>query len=80
MTANVQKKEASTASVTLVRVFDAPRSLVFKAWTDPELMAKWWGPKDFTNPVCELRAPGWENPHRHARPRWHRVPDDRHLS
>jgi len=40
--------------VILTRVFDAPRSLVFKAWTDPKMMAQWWGPKGFTNPVCEL--------------------------
>ncbi len=36
------------------RVFDAPRRLVFKAWTDPEYVAPWWGPHGFTNPVCEL--------------------------
>jgi len=36
------------------RVFDAPRELVFKAWTDPKQMAQWWGPKPFTNPVCEM--------------------------
>lgn len=36
------------------RVFDAPRSLVYRAWTDPKQMAKWWGPKMFTNPVCEM--------------------------
>jgi uncharacterized protein YndB with AHSA1/START domain len=38
----------------LTRVFGAPRSLVFKAWTDTEHMARWWGPRGFTNPVCEL--------------------------
>ncbi len=42
--------------VNITRVFDAPRELVFKLWTDPELVEKWWGPKDFTNPVCELDA------------------------
>jgi uncharacterized protein YndB with AHSA1/START domain len=36
------------------RVFDAPRELVWKAWTDPRHMTQWWGPRDFTNPVCEL--------------------------
>jgi uncharacterized protein YndB with AHSA1/START domain len=36
------------------RVFDAPRERVFKAWTDPDDMAQWWGPYGFTNPVCEL--------------------------
>lgn len=42
--------------IVLTRVFDAPRALVFKAWTDPQLMAQWWGPKGFRNPVCELDA------------------------
>ena len=36
------------------RTFDAPCELVWKAWTDPKKMAQWWGPKGFTNPVCEL--------------------------
>jgi uncharacterized protein YndB with AHSA1/START domain len=27
---------------------------VFKIWTEPHHLAKWWGPHDFTNPVCEL--------------------------
>ncbi len=41
-------------SLVLERIIDAPRELVFKAWTDPELVAQWWGPKYFSNPVCEL--------------------------
>jgi uncharacterized protein YndB with AHSA1/START domain len=40
--------------LVLTRVFDAPRELVFKAWTDPKHVAQWWGPHGFTNPVCEL--------------------------
>jgi len=40
--------------LVLTRVFDAPRELVFKAWTDPKRVAEWWGPHGFTNPVCEL--------------------------
>ena len=40
--------------VVLTRVFDAPRALVYKAWTDPRQLAQWWGPTGFTNPVCEL--------------------------
>ncbi|HEY4128450.1 MAG TPA: SRPBCC domain-containing protein [Gammaproteobacteria bacterium] len=40
--------------VTLSRVYDAPREMVFKAWTDPKQVARWWGPKMFTNPVCEM--------------------------
>lgn len=34
--------------LTLTRVFDAPRELVFEAWTRPEHVAQWWGPNGFT--------------------------------
>jgi uncharacterized protein YndB with AHSA1/START domain len=40
--------------LVLTRVLDAPRELVFTAWTDPKRVAEWWGPRGFTNPVCEL--------------------------
>src|SRR5450755_196191 len=46
--------EHSEWDLIITRVFDAPRELVFKAWTDPKHVAQWWGPKGFTNPVCEL--------------------------
>jgi uncharacterized protein YndB with AHSA1/START domain len=42
--------------ITITRVFDAPRALVFAAWTDPKHLAHWWGPQGFTNPVCEFDA------------------------
>ena len=42
--------------IEIIRVFDAPRALVFKAWTDPKQLMQWWGPKGFTNPVCEADA------------------------
>jgi uncharacterized protein YndB with AHSA1/START domain len=42
--------------LTITRVFDAPRALVFKVWTDPKHLAQWWGPQGFTNPVCEFDA------------------------
>jgi len=38
----------------ITRRFEAPRDLVFRAWTDPKHLAKWWGPKGFSNPVCEM--------------------------
>ncbi len=44
---------ASEREVVITRIFDAPRELVFKAWTDPEHLAKWYGPKDFTATVIE---------------------------
>ena len=34
--------------LVITRVFDAPRPLVFKAWTEPERMARWTGPRGFT--------------------------------
>jgi uncharacterized protein YndB with AHSA1/START domain len=40
--------------LTITRVFDAPREVVFAAWTDPKQVAQWWGPTGFTSPVCEL--------------------------
>jgi uncharacterized protein YndB with AHSA1/START domain len=40
--------------VTIERVFDAPRELVFQAWTKPEQIAHWWGPRGFTLPICEM--------------------------
>jgi uncharacterized protein YndB with AHSA1/START domain len=48
--------QSSEWDLTLTRVFDAPRDLVWKAWTDPAHLAQWWGPKGFTNPRCEWNA------------------------
>ncbi len=47
-------QKSATPALVLSRVFDAPRDLVFKAWTDPRHVPRWWGPNGFTNPVCEL--------------------------
>jgi uncharacterized protein YndB with AHSA1/START domain len=47
--------------ITMTRVFDAPREVVWRAWTDASHLARWWGPHDFTNPVCEADVrPGGE--------------------
>jgi uncharacterized protein YndB with AHSA1/START domain len=40
--------------LVIERVFDAPRELVWKAWTDPEMAMRWWGPKGFTAPSCQI--------------------------
>ncbi len=40
--------------IVITRVFNAPRELVFKVWTDPEHVAQWWGPKGFTTTVSEM--------------------------
>jgi uncharacterized protein YndB with AHSA1/START domain len=62
-----------TERMVITRIFDATRELVWKAWTEPEYVMQWWGPKGFTSPHCEIdfrvggkflccmRAPdGWE--------------------
>jgi uncharacterized protein YndB with AHSA1/START domain len=43
-----------TERMVVTRVFDAPRELVWKAWTDPKYVMQWWGPKGFTSPHCEI--------------------------
>ena len=43
--------DAENLELVITRVFDAPRGLVFKAWTDPEHLVRWWGPKGFTSTI-----------------------------
>lgn len=40
--------------LVITRVFEAPRDLVWKTWTDPELVNRWWGPKVFTAPFVKI--------------------------
>ena len=40
--------------IVSTRVFDFPRDLVFRAWTEPVHLAHWWGPKGFTNSFHEF--------------------------
>lgn len=50
-------REVSTASdreIVITRLFEAPRELVWKAWTDPKHLVHWWGPKGFTNTFQEI--------------------------
>ena len=51
MTANVANQ---TGRMVVTRVFDAPRELLWKAWTEPQYVMQWWGPKGFTAPHCEI--------------------------
>jgi uncharacterized protein YndB with AHSA1/START domain len=47
--------EAVTArEITITRVYDAPRELVWKAWTEPEQLAKWWGKRGWNTPLSSL--------------------------
>ena len=52
-----KSKEATASSgleFVITRVFDAPRDLVWKAWTERERLMRWFGPKGFTMPVATL--------------------------
>lgn len=40
--------------IVTTRVFNAPRTLVFRAWAEPEHLKNWWGPKGFTNTFEEF--------------------------
>jgi uncharacterized protein YndB with AHSA1/START domain len=50
----VNKPNTADREIVITRVFDAPRELVFKAWTDPKHVAQWWGPKGFTTTTYEM--------------------------
>jgi len=41
-------------TLTFDHTFNAPRALVWEAWTQAEPLAEWWGPESFTNPRCEV--------------------------
>jgi uncharacterized protein YndB with AHSA1/START domain len=47
-------EDTSGREIVITRVFDAPRELVWEAWTDPKHLMLWFGPHGFTNPVCEV--------------------------
>ncbi len=55
---NKNEQSSSTAGreVVMARTVAAPRELVYKVWTEPEHIAKWWGPNGFTNTVYEMNV------------------------
>jgi uncharacterized protein YndB with AHSA1/START domain len=54
---------AELRQVVITRTFDAPRKLVWQAWTDPQHVKAWWGPHGFdaVNPTVDLRVGGAMN-------------------
>jgi uncharacterized protein YndB with AHSA1/START domain len=50
----LKEEQPAEREVVLTRTFDAPRDLVFRLWTEPEHLERWWGPQGFTNPICEV--------------------------
>jgi uncharacterized protein YndB with AHSA1/START domain len=62
MTATAEAAPTSDRELVLIRIIDAPRAKVFKAWTDPELLKQWFAPLPYTTPVAELDVrPGGAN-------------------
>src|SRR3954464_6974153 len=51
---NPERNDSADREIVAVRVFDAPRELVWKLWTDPHHVAQWWGPNGFTNTIHEM--------------------------
>jgi len=61
--------EPGTSTIDITREFDAPRDLVFRAWTDPDLLVKWLGGTDMTMEIdtYEVRDGGrWRYRHKDA--------------
>jgi uncharacterized protein YndB with AHSA1/START domain len=54
MTASSEAAGSADRELIFTRIFEAPRELVFKAWTDPKQTVKWWGPKGFTTTTHEM--------------------------
>src|SRR5437016_4897301 len=53
-TENSAVAKAGEREIVASRVFDAPRELVWKLWTEPEHIAQWWGPNGFTNTIHSM--------------------------
>jgi len=50
----VSPKPSTENTLNLRRIFKAPREKVFRAWTDPEELKKWWGPEGYATPSAEV--------------------------
>jgi uncharacterized protein YndB with AHSA1/START domain len=50
----IPEDKTKTYELTTTRVFNAPVERVWQAWVKPEMVKKWWGPKNFTVPVVEM--------------------------
>jgi uncharacterized protein YndB with AHSA1/START domain len=46
----------ATCDVTVMRVFDAPRDLVFRMWIEPAHLVRWWSPRGYASPICDIEA------------------------
>ena len=53
-TGNLKVEMHGDRAVLMTRVFDAPRLILWDAFSKPELMKRWFGPRVYTLPVCEI--------------------------
>ena len=51
---NNSSQSTKKQDIVVIRDFDAPVELVWKAWTDPEMVKKWWGPAGFSSPSIKI--------------------------
>lgn len=51
---NHSVEQTAQAELVIARVFDAPRTVVFDAWTNPNHAKHWWAPRGFTCPSCRI--------------------------
>ena len=49
-----QSSPEAEREIVITRILNAPRSLVYDAWTDPKHIVHWWGPKGFTSTIHEI--------------------------
>jgi uncharacterized protein YndB with AHSA1/START domain len=49
-------EDTSGREIVITRVFDAPREMVWEAWTDPKQVVQWWGPRGFTTTIQEMEV------------------------
>jgi uncharacterized protein YndB with AHSA1/START domain len=50
-TIDVEERERE---LVITRIFDVPRGVVFRAWTEPDRVARWWGPQGFVTTYCDM--------------------------
>ena len=54
MAATTNPRETTDQALVIERTFDAPRNLVWRAWSEPDLFMRWWGPRDYSCPACKI--------------------------
>ena len=54
MNAQLAQPQPAEFELSISRLIDAPRSRIFRAWTEPQLLVQWWGPHGMTTPECEI--------------------------